>query len=312
MFRASVVAFLLATTLACRGLDPRSMDLSDPSVLASHQKKQLETANSIVRATDSLSREMARDEAALQLVDHPSARTSDLTMSAPVDSLEFYRAQVDSLRALNRTRLVSITHLRRQLDALGPGVKFVNDSLQIARGRVAQLEELLVLREQRITQLESQVDSLMRVNGMLVQENHDLRDTIVVLRDTIFGLRRRVDSITALRSATVSPTFAITNAARYVVLSKGEVQRLDLLNENNELICANMPARSIPVDRTASVQLRLPEGRNGFDIIGRPDLREMQEEHARVWSYDDRAMLFTINDADRFWDASSCLVFVQQ
>jgi hypothetical protein len=312
MPRACLVACLLLPLLGCGGADGRSMDLSDPAVLASHQKKQLEAANGIVKATDSIAQVMVRDEAAIQLVDRPDRAERSVDPDTPVDSLGVYRTRVDSLRALNRQRLVTITHLRRQLDALGPGVKFVNDSLQIARRRISDLEALLVLREQRIVQLEAQVDSLLRINGILVQENAELRDTIVVLRDTIFGLRRRVDSISALGHVAVEPARATSRTASYVVLTRDEAKRMELVTYDEVLACDRMPAGSVSLDRDRPAQIRLPRAKKGINLLGRPDLQEMRENGENIWSFDEQEMLFTIRDADRFWQASSCLVFVIQ
>ncbi|MES2305262.1 MAG: hypothetical protein V4558_07130 [Gemmatimonadota bacterium] len=311
MLRALRLAILLLPLLGCGGADGRAMDLSDPAVLASHQKKQLEAANSIVKASDSISRAMVRDEAAIQLVDRSGSDRGEQG-DTPVDSLTRYRTTVDSLRALNRARLVTITHLRRQLDALGPGVKFVNDSLRVARQHISSLESLLVLREQRIVQLEAQVDSLMRANGILVESNAELRDTIVVLRDTIFGLRRRVDSLSALGHVAVEPARAAARTAAYVVLTRDEVKRMNLLDDDEDLVCERMPAGSIAIDREHPVQIRLPRARKGFNLIGRADLQEMQQQGERVWSFDDQSMLFSIDDPERFWQASTCLVFVIQ
>lgn len=312
MPRSRLYALLLLTLLGCGGADGRSMDLSDPAVLASHQKKQLEAANGIVKATDSIAQVMVRDEATLQLADRPLPADRKSDDGAPIDSLTLLRSRVDSLRALNRTRLVTITHLRRQLDALGPGVRFVNDSLRIARRRISDLEALLVLREQRIVQLEAQVDSLLRANGVLVQENSELRDTIVVLRDTIFGLRRRVDSISALSHVAVEPARATRASASYVVLSKDEAKRMELVGYDEFLSCDRMPAGSVSIDRDRPMQIRLPRARKGFNLIGRPDAQAMQQRGEAVWTFDDQEMLFVINDAERFWQASSCLVFVIQ
>lgn len=312
MPRACLVAILLLPLLGCGGADGRSMDLSDPAVLASHQKKQLEVAASITRASDSISRAMVHDEATIQLVDRPATPERPRVADRPADSLTVDHTRVDSLRAVNRSRLVAITHLRRQLDALGPAVKFVNDSLRIARKHISDLEALLVLREQRIVQLEAQVDSLMRANGILVQENAELRDTIVVLRDTIFGLRRRVDSISMLGHVPVEPARAVARTASYVVLTKDEVKHMELVGYDEYLVCDRMPAGSVPIDRDRPAQIRLPRARKGFNLIGRPDVQAMQQRGDDVWSFDDQAMLFRINDVERFWQASSCLVFVIQ
>ncbi len=311
MPRACLVAILLLPLFGCVGAGGRAMDLSDPAVLASHQKKQLEAANSITRASDSIARAMVQDEAAIQLVSRSGSVRGEPT-DAPVDSLGQYRSTADSLRTLNRARLVTITHLRRQLDALGPAVKFVNDSLRVAREHISSLETLLVLREQRIVQLEAQVDSLMRANGILVEANAELRDTIVVLRDTIFGLRRRVDSLSALGQVAIEPARATAQTASYVVLTRNEVRRMDLLDADNDLDCERMPPGSVAIDREHPAQIRLPRARRGYNLIGRPDVQEMQQQGERVWSFDDRSMLFSIDDPERFWQASACLVFVIQ
>lgn len=312
MPRACLVAFLLLPLLGCGGADGRSMDLSDPAVLASHQKKQLEAASGIVQATDSIARVMTRDEATIQLADRPLPADRVSNDGPPVDSLTLLGRRVDSLRTLNRARLVTITHLRRQLDALGPGVKFVNDSLRVARQHISDLEALLVLREQRIVQLEAQVDSLLRANGILVQENAELRDTIVVLRDTIFGLRRRVDSISALRHVDVEPARATSRTAVYVVLTKDEAKRMELVGYDEVLACDRMPAGSVSIDRDRPAQIRLPRARKGINLLGRPDLQAMQQRGDDVWSFDEDDMLFVINNAERFWQATPCLVFVIQ
>lgn len=303
MPRALRLAILLLPLFGCGGADGRAMDLSDPAVLASHQKKQLEGAAAISRASDSITRSMTHDEAAIQLADRPAT---------PVDSLAEYRARVDSLRTLNRSRLVTITHLHRQLDALGPGVQFVNDSLRVARRHLADLETLLLRREQRIVQLETEVDSLLRANGILVEANAGLRDTIVVLRDTIFGLRHRVDSVSGLTRAPAELERASTANALYAVLTKEEVQRMDLVGADDFLRCDRMPSGSVALDSGHAAQIRLPRTRKGYDLVGRPDVQAMQQAREAVWSFDDETMLFTIHDAERFWRGSSCLVFVTQ
>ena len=198
------------------------------------------------------------------------------------------------------------------------------DRVRDITGRLKAADTQLAASERRVRRLSQKADSLSLQNTEARATITDLSAVVASQRETIATLTTQVEVLTNQTLVLSDSVFHLTdehNTAYYVVGTRAELLAKGVIVEDGHRAIPLIgkrtvqPARELPlgeftsIDRTATREIPLPRADRNYRIVSRQDVSHLTPGVSRKGKIQGT---IAIAAPDRFWEASSYLIVVEQ